>query len=417
MKARIDTNKKKSSATKKLIPAAGALMISAAMLGTSTFAWFTMSKEAEVRNIQMTATIPENLQISLGKIASSSSTVNLGMSTGFLDATNDVVTDPTSTVVEYDWANTVDVSHYYTFGKLMPASSTDGEDIYYTTDVEGVGRTLKAGAGAYLAADGATQKAVKGGTFSDYTTGTKATAHVNATATDNAANWFTKETGGYLAATSADVPNDDGYYIDIPIWVRSAKTEQVSLYVTGYVTSNQSAAADADTDDLYKAVRVAVLSDAGAAAGGVLALNDGLQTKIDPYTDANHFATFPTTVAALKNGIVDSDNYSGSGDANALSGISGLAGRAGAPTNSSAVADIYGMSAATPAWNKITLNQGATSVGTVAASASAGTYGTATKLILRVWLEGEDGNCWNANAGQDWNIALKFSTDQLPAGS
>lgn len=35
---------KKASAKKKLLPAAGSLLISAAMLGTSTYAWFTMNK-------------------------------------------------------------------------------------------------------------------------------------------------------------------------------------------------------------------------------------------------------------------------------------------------------------------------------------------------------------------------------------
>lgn len=401
------TNKKSGSIKRKLIPATAMLLASAMALASSTYAWFTMSKEAEVRNIQMTATIPENLQISLGKIKDSSSTANLGMGTGFLVSTDNAVTDPTTAVVEYDWANTVDIAHYYTFGKLMPASSTDGVNVFYTNDVEGAGRTLKAGATATQVAAGATESV----------TGYRATAHINATDTDNADGWFTKASDGYSKATSATIPNDDGYYIDIPIWVRSAKTEQVNLYVTGYVTSNQSTTADEDTDDLYKAVRVAVLSDAGAAAGGILALNDGLQPKIDPYTSTDHAGKFPTSVATLKNGIVDSDNYSGSGDANALSGISGLAGRAGAGTNSSAIADIYGMNATTPGWGKITLNQGATSVGTVAASTTAGTYGTATKLILRVWLEGEDGNCWNANAGQDWNIALKFSTDALAAST
>ncbi|MBQ1433447.1 MAG: hypothetical protein IIZ09_10160, partial [Ruminococcus sp.] len=45
-------------------------------------------------------------------------------------------------------------------------------------------------------------------------------------------------------------------------------------------------------------------------------------------------------------------------------------------------------------------------------------YGTAKQYTIRVWLEGEDQDCWNATAGQDWKIALKFSNpsgDGYPA--
>ena len=63
-----NNNKKKPSAARKLIPAIGMLTVSAMMLSSSTYAWFTMSREVEVQNIQMVATTPEDIQISLGKI-------------------------------------------------------------------------------------------------------------------------------------------------------------------------------------------------------------------------------------------------------------------------------------------------------------------------------------------------------------
>ena len=49
---------------KKLIPAAGMLMLSAAMLGTSTFAWFTMNKTVSVTGMQVNTTVGSNLLIS-----------------------------------------------------------------------------------------------------------------------------------------------------------------------------------------------------------------------------------------------------------------------------------------------------------------------------------------------------------------
>lgn len=55
--------KRKNSAVKKLIPAAGMLALSASMLATSTYAWFTMNKEVTVTGMSMTTTVDSNLLI------------------------------------------------------------------------------------------------------------------------------------------------------------------------------------------------------------------------------------------------------------------------------------------------------------------------------------------------------------------
>ena len=44
-----------SKTKRKLIPAIGMLLVSATMLATSTYAWFTMNKEVEVRNLTVQA--------------------------------------------------------------------------------------------------------------------------------------------------------------------------------------------------------------------------------------------------------------------------------------------------------------------------------------------------------------------------
>ena len=56
-------NKKNKSPMRKLIPAFGSLMISAAMLSTSTFAWFTMNKSVTVTGMEMKTVVSSNLQI------------------------------------------------------------------------------------------------------------------------------------------------------------------------------------------------------------------------------------------------------------------------------------------------------------------------------------------------------------------
>ncbi|MBP5209532.1 MAG: hypothetical protein J6125_01595, partial [Clostridia bacterium] len=49
---------------KKLIPALCLLLISAAMLGTSTFAWFSMNTTVSATNMTVKATASKNLLIS-----------------------------------------------------------------------------------------------------------------------------------------------------------------------------------------------------------------------------------------------------------------------------------------------------------------------------------------------------------------
>jgi hypothetical protein len=57
-------DKRKNSTAKKLLPAAMMLAVSASMLGTSTYAWFTMNKEVTVTGMQMKTTVGSNLLIS-----------------------------------------------------------------------------------------------------------------------------------------------------------------------------------------------------------------------------------------------------------------------------------------------------------------------------------------------------------------
>lgn len=394
-----NNDKRKGNNTKKLIPAAGMLALSASMLATSTYAWFTMSREVEVKNIQMTATTPEDIQLSFGAIGSPSETNSLAKSGGYL--TGAVPAKDT------DWANIGDISHYYRFGKLIPASSTDGLNVFFTADAAGVGRTMKTGAKFYQAAEGAT--AYGTGTTAAVALGgdnASATAHIITAADDT---WKSGESGDtYSPALAWNDTNDDGYYVDIPIWLRTSSSNKQTVYVYGYAC-DLSEETNNDTDDLYQAVRVAILSDSGNAwaAGtytadkGCLTLKDGGDV-IGDQSDTTRARMYPTHSDDAN--ILDSLNYnqrmsvtetqtpiyavSGTGDANA------------------------------GAWGAITQNNAATGNDVaVLAAGSGSTFGTPTKLIIRVWIEGEDGNCWNENANQDWNISLKFTKDPLTAQS
>ena len=64
-------NTKKTSAKRKLLPAVGMLAISATMLATSTYAWFTMNKEVSVIGMEVKAHAEEGLLINEVKDADS----------------------------------------------------------------------------------------------------------------------------------------------------------------------------------------------------------------------------------------------------------------------------------------------------------------------------------------------------------
>ena len=92
---------KEKSNRRKLFGAAASLFLSAAMLGTSTFAWFTINKEAKVKNINMKVTTSSNLLISETNIDDSTFVEELTTSRYAL-------LEPTSTVNGINYFYTLD---------------------------------------------------------------------------------------------------------------------------------------------------------------------------------------------------------------------------------------------------------------------------------------------------------------------
>ena len=387
--------KKKTSAKKKLLPAAGMLALSAAMLSSATFAWFTMSREVEVKNISMTATVPEDIQISLGALGSattratsSNDNISLANSTGVLYASaahgadNGQATAPS---YDWEWSNTADISAYYEFGKLIPASSTNGEAIYFTADADGVGKTIKknsvfyqADSGTVNSAAGALESTVLGSTSGG---NLKTTAHAK-----DGATWTPS------GSTAFNATGDDGYYVDIPVWLRTSSTEGAKLTVQAYVKPRKTTQTLNGNDEaLYKAVRVALLNTT-QATGAKSTTNTGLIDVKDGWTASTNGTTAGSLIASPFDGTSILNWYNGNSSAN-------VAAKAASTAATRADAAVYG-----PA---TVYNGTATAV-----ELAAGTgveYGTPTKAIIRVWLEGEDPDCWNDTAGQDWSINLKFS--------
>ena len=326
------TNEKKNtSAKKKLIPAVAMLTTSAVMLSTATYAWFTMSREVEVTGIKLTATTPQTIEVSLGK-ATAAATIT----------SKTEATEPGDD--EKLWSNKAATSSVYaSFGKLIPASSTDGTNLYYT------------------------RKAKENGKSVDIT---GANAFTQATENNNAG--WTFQTAGASSETESNLTADtkgEGYYLDIPVWFRTTNVEDVKLGVD--VTVEDPNKDNDDTKgDLYKATRVAILNEDRSAANGGVFL--GAETDV-----ASGYYKGKAVKAAT--GSSENDYY-------------------GTVTTATEVIESNG---------KVTNT--ATEVATVKGVGTGKTgYGTPTKYYIRVWLEGEDVNCWNANAGQSFTVDLKF---------
>ena len=103
------------------------------MLSTATYAWFTMSREVEVTGIKLTATTPQTIEVSLGRATTQATIDNTTWATA-----------PKNDAADTDlWSNKAATSSVYaSFGKLIPASSTDGTNLYYTTKAKENGKSV-----------------------------------------------------------------------------------------------------------------------------------------------------------------------------------------------------------------------------------------------------------------------------------
>ncbi len=422
-----------------------------------------MSREVEVTGLNMTATVPEDLQISLGTIGTAAGTPETSENGKSLANSNGVLVKSSSadnasdgnvaapTLNAWDWSNSADISAYYDFGRLMPASSYDGTEIYFTPDASGVGKTVKANANYIKATN-------KLATVNDSGTGTnktyKATLHALTAERAESTNPDTWKTATYAQADTYNKTNDDGYYVDVPVWIRTSSNAAVNLSVDGYVIpGNVVNKTDGDTQtqlELYRAVRVALLdgeavtanNDTGAVAcaAGDAAVASG--NNIIPLKDA--WSKDGTTLVSATSTATDTAKYKQT-DLKALnapfSSTKSILDslnykRTTVGVSDMADTDLYGVSALgtatdftdgtsyTPAtytkYTAITPTSAASgwsNVATIAGSTTAGNYGEAKKLIIRVWLDGEDQECWNDNAGQDWAISLKFSKIETVAST
>lgn len=346
------TNEKKNtSAKKKLIPAVAMLTTSAVMLSTATYAWFTMNKTAEVNGLEMAATAGGGLEISLGQIGSTKKL-------------NGTITTPE--MDDISWKSVVNVGEYYEkIAKIKPASTVDGNSIFYAAD----------------------DNITAGGKVVQDSAEVKQATYTNDKVSLTVRNDYTAD--GKLSVDTAAGTNA-GRFVDIPMWIRT--TSKKSTTVKCEVTIKDGKTDTNDGTELQKAVRVSVIP----LTNQNVTSNGGSVTRLE-ITGADKYTTGGAHIYGLT-----FDSYNGE-SADAPKGIKAVKEKDATYVSES----VLGIVSA----NKTQIKDDKTDAADVftLAAAAANSY-SVESFVVRVWLEGESIYCNDANAAQDWNVQLNFTT-------
>lgn len=181
---------------------------------------------------------------------------------------------------------------------------------------------------------------------------------------------YSSDNTTFAAATNGE----NVYYVDVPLYILTTGTEDVNLKLD----ETKSTIKDANNKEIYKAVRLAVLNkDATEKALGTFAASADYWT----YT-AGKYVADGTVAGAIKT----------------------LAGDKKATQESDAdITNIPVLGATSDKnTNTIKLSKADTAGATVDGRFSP------KKVIVRIWIEGENKNCVNKNADQSFEVSLTF---------
>jgi len=346
-------NTKKTSAKRKLLPAVGMLAISATMLATSTYAWFTMNKEVSVTGMQVKAHAEEGLLINEVKTAGDTNwdeqaTANVTPTT--------VVMRPASTANLTTWwhANSkrsnIEAGVDNLSGTVSVGSS--GTDKY--TDISDIQDNALVPAG-------------------EATGNTKAETHV-----------YYKDAS--FGRTSGTCEDGEGFYVKYTYYLKSSGDRDLpinDLQVQVKATKNTTEAnASGSSDNLDPALRVGVVMPISTAEGAAS-------------SKALIFSPIPGTAGA-----------SGAAATNTTYGVTTSTAGTSSTNVTSVVAGSKGTFTA-----YTTLNNSETAI-TIPKVTSNG-----IPVYVYVWYEGEDTHCMSDNltaALAAYDIDINFrDNDQL----
>ena len=107
---------------KKLIPALALLLVSAVMLATSSFAWFSMNTSVTVTGMSVTAKVNDNLQIAPTTVDGTAKEADSAFKYGYVMTHTSQLLEPVSTING--------VNFFYTSTKNVTASGDAATDTY-----------------------------------------------------------------------------------------------------------------------------------------------------------------------------------------------------------------------------------------------------------------------------------------------
>ncbi|MBE5863963.1 MAG: hypothetical protein E7295_14145 [Lachnospiraceae bacterium] len=378
------------------------------LIAVLTMAWFVNNTKVNGTNMSVIVQMPQGVQISLGR----TSDVALNNPTDYLMlVTEEEAAASEGTLLQgtvhsprvtgndslNDWSETVNFGNYYNIGKLFPASSDSGQHILFTPDSLPNGKYLENGARFFLASgktDGDLKHYMKESFLvSNDPNSLMATVHPYGNGESKSEPFWST----YIPSASWYDTNDDGYYVDIPVWLRTNSATSVNLKVEGYVTKrNGTLASEDDLNHLYKAMRVALLD---AQYNPVVGNDLDRKCNILSLKNATQFGSSEAS-------ILDSNNFTVTRDDNSQYENTELYGIRKYQDKLDENGGIWQPE------NYVQYNayngNDTVVVLPVATSGITGDWGEAQKLIIRIWLDGDDEDCYNSTAGQNWNIHLRF---------
>ena len=111
---------------KKLIPALALLLVSAVMLATSSFAWFSMNTSVTVTGMSVTAKVNDNLQIAPSTTAATAKEADSAFKYGYVMSHTKALLEPVSSING--------VNFFYTSTKNVNANGDAASDKYVAYD-------------------------------------------------------------------------------------------------------------------------------------------------------------------------------------------------------------------------------------------------------------------------------------------
>lgn len=271
-------NKKKGNTAKKLMPAAAMLAVSASMLATSTYAWFTMNKEVSVTGMEVKAHAEEGLLINEVKLATSTTWDSQATA-----GTNTVALRPASTSNLTNW--------WHANSKQFNEEAGIGE----------LGQTVDDGNGNYYANVSATNTP----TISDKTI---VYDEASTTQTDYATGNSKAETHVYYKdasfGTSNQYDDGEGFYVKYIYYLKSSGANDLVVSdLQARVKAYAKTGDTGNTADLMKSLRVGIevpasnASSAARAGFGIFAPVPGADDTYSVTNDATGSAS--TSVNAV----------------------------------------------------------------------------------------------------------------------